>query len=562
MPEATAQPGSARLREKLRKLRPALWPALAIVLALVPACVGITWGLPSKERFARVTGERRAEAVGAIIRRTKEDTPRKARGLAIVPLDIGKPDTPGRMWRRFALYSDHPDEMLVFFALSRMKPSRLDLDPGTWRYGGLFFYPLGAAYATARMFGLAVVSRDLNVYLEDPGRFGRLYLIGRLYVLAWHAAGLVALFLLARELFSYRAAYLALAVYALLPATVCFSHVMKPHVPGVAPVLLAVLVLRRASGLKGYVAAGALTGAAASMIPLYAISALFLPAFLWERRGVRASWKPLACSLGAAVVVFAALNPFMCLRPGKVLAETGYLAGTLSLGPTWLMPVAFLRYLPDALTWPGVAAALAACTWLVLRRRELARTLGIPLAACFVMISCITARAAAGPVTARFGCLLYPFIALFTAGAVERLLSGGGRLRWGGLAAGAALVVALGLGSVPYLAAHAANARGGGTRVGMGRYIESHVRAGSTIGARGRLAPYRTPTFDLGRYALVDAHFDPEARPAWFLTVDREMPPPGYSRVARVAPFGLWPGFGSPERMSFAGPGFTLWGRE
>ncbi len=39
--------------------------------------------------------------------------------------------------RRFRLYSEQPDEMITFRALSRMKPSHLDFDPRFYQYGGL-----------------------------------------------------------------------------------------------------------------------------------------------------------------------------------------------------------------------------------------------------------------------------------------------------------------------------------------------------------------------------------------------------------------------------------------
>ena len=563
MPEVIAYSRWARLGARTRKLRPALVPAAAIILALIPACVGLTWGLPSEERFARVTGERRAEAVRAIIRRTNEDAPRKAAGLAIVPLDISRPDTPGRMWRRFALYSDHPDEMLVFFALSRMRPGELGLDPGAYHYGGLFIYPLGATIRLAGWLGLATVTRDLGVYLERPERFGRFYVIGRLYVLAWHAAGLLALWLLAREIVSRRGAYLAVALYALLPATVCFSHVMKPHLPGAALVVFAALALRKLEGTRGVVTAGALLGAAASMTPVHAMAIFLLPAALWARGELASgrSWKALLAGAAAAAAVYAVLNPYAVLQPGRVLEEMGHSAGVHSIRPSLLAPVMFVRFLPDALTWPGLFAAAASVAWLVVKRPRDARAFGVPLAVYFVAVSIATARSSVGPANARFGCALYPFLALFAAGAVEGLTSRGGRAGVAGVALALVLLVSLVLGSAPYVAAFAESARGGGTRERAGRLIESRVPAGSTVGTRGRLAPFRTPALELGRYALLDAHFDPDARADWFLTADRERPPEGYSPAARAAPFGV-PGFGSPERMSFVSPVFTLWVRE
>ncbi len=571
-----------------RRLRPALVPAAAVALALVPAAIGIGWGLPSGERFARVAGGHRESIAGEIAERTRDDLPRKEAGLTFRPLDPGEPDTRGRIYRRFALYSDHPDEMLVLSALSRMRPSRLELDPGTYVYGGLFIYPMGFAIRAAGWLGVVPVTRDLDVYLDRPELFGRMYLLGRLCVLAWHAAGLAALFLLARGMFGTRAACGALAAYALLPSTVAFSHVMKPHLPGAALVLFAALALRELKGRRAMLAAGALAGAAASMTPPYGTAVLLLPAFAWSRGELRGAWRQVLAGAFVAALVYAALNPFAVLRPWKVLAElrfgSGHYAGPMGV----LGSVSFLRYLPDALSWPGAVAAAAGVVWLARRRPADAKALGVPLAVYFVTVSLFTARSEAGPVNARFGCAIYPFLVIFAAGAADDLLSRVMRGRGAGASTGeivgspVALVAAAGalgiavffaivLASFPHVLAHASNARGGGTRVEAGEWMEQHVPAGAEVGFRDRLAPFQTPTVELARYRWVDSYREPGAetgspspdpgRPEWFLTVGREEPPPGYAFEKRFAPFGAWPVLGGPERMSYASPVFRFWRR-
>ncbi|MHC4504981.1 MAG: hypothetical protein ACYTFI_16880, partial [Planctomycetota bacterium] len=98
MSDAIERSKRAWVESWLTKLRPALGPALGILLALVPACVGITWGLPSEARFAKVTGADRARVVKAIIERTAADQPRKAAGLTFRMLDPREPDTTGRLY--------------------------------------------------------------------------------------------------------------------------------------------------------------------------------------------------------------------------------------------------------------------------------------------------------------------------------------------------------------------------------------------------------------------------------------------------------------------------------
>jgi hypothetical protein len=561
MPEATTNDKWATLKAKLTKLRPALWPAVAIILALVPACIGITWGLPSEARFAKMAGADRARIAQTIIERTAADQPRKAAGLTFRMLDPREPDTEGRLYRRFALYSDHPDEMLVLSALSRMRPRELRLDPGAYCYGGLFVYPVGVMIRLAGWLGLATVTRDLGVYLEDPGRFGSFYVIGRLYVLAWHAAGLAALWMLARRMFGNRAAYAAIAIYALFPATVCFSHVMKPHLPGAALVLFAALALKSLEGRRGVVVAGVLVGAAASMTPTYALALLLVPGHLWARGELRRSWKALLAAFAAAALVYAVLNPYAVLQPAKVLAEMRHGRSFYRLGFGLFTPVAFARYLPNALTWPGVAGAVAGIAWFVTKRRADARMLAPALAAYFVAVSIFTARSVTpvSAVNARFGFFIYPFLALFMAGALQWAISRDRRL---GLLAAGALAAALAVGSVPHVMAYAENARGGGTRVRAAEWMESHIPEGSRIGVLSRRSPCDVPPVELGRYEWVELWTRQVCRAEWILTAGAMGPQKGYREAASFQPPGLGPAFGNPDEMSFASPVFTLWARE
>ncbi|MHC4201620.1 MAG: glycosyltransferase family 39 protein [Planctomycetota bacterium] len=561
MSDAIERSKRAWVESWLTKLRPALGPALGILLALVPACVGITWGLPSEARFAKVTGADRARVVKAIIERTAADQPRKAAGLTFRMLDPREPDTTGRLYRRFALYSDHPDEMLVLSGLSRMKPRALKLDPGAYCYGGLFVYPIGVMIRVAGWLGLATVTREMGVYLAKPDLFGRMYLIGRLYVLAWHAAGLAALWMLARRMFGNRAAYAAIAIYALFPATVCFSHVMKPHLPGAALVLFAALALRSLDGKRGIIVAGALVGAAASMTPTYALAILLVPAHLWAGGGLRRSWKALVAGAAAAALVYAVLNPYAMLQPAKVLAEMRHGRSFYRVGLGLFTPVAFARYLPNALTWPGLVGAAAGIAWFVTKRRADAKMLAPALAAYFVVVSVFTARSftPVSAVNARFGFFIYPFLALFMAGALEWAISRDGRL---GLLAAGVLAAALVAGSIPHVMAYAGNARGDGTRHRAAAWMESHIPEGSRIGVLSRPSPCDVPPVELGRYEWVELWTARRDRAEWILTAGAREAPAGYREATSFRPPGPGPVFGNPDEMSFASPVFTLWARE
>ena len=179
------------------------------------------------------------------------------------------------------------------------------------------------------------------------------------------------------------------------------------------------------------------------MTPTCALAILLVPAHLWARGELRRSWKALAAGVAAAALVYAALNPYAVLQPAKVLAEMRHGRSFYRVGFRALTPVAFARYLPHALTWPGLVGAVAGIAWLVARRRADAKTLAPALAAYFVAVSIFTGRSFTPviAVNARFGFFLYPFLALFMAGMLDQALSRDRRL--GLLAAGLLAVLSL-----------------------------------------------------------------------------------------------------------------------
>src|SRR5438067_9465079 len=127
--------------------------AIAVFAAIV-FCAGINWGLPSRASDRFLFGSRTpwtGEQIIALAGAWDESADRGA-DIAMHPLagrdrPIVLNETDGQraeIVRRFRLYSCQPDEMITFRALSRMKPSRGDLDPRFYQYGGLWVYPVGA----------------------------------------------------------------------------------------------------------------------------------------------------------------------------------------------------------------------------------------------------------------------------------------------------------------------------------------------------------------------------------------------------------------------------------
>ncbi|MCG3137379.1 MAG: hypothetical protein HJJLKODD_01223 [Phycisphaerae bacterium] len=142
------------------------------------------------------------------------------------------------IYARYLLYSTQPDEMITFRAIARMHPSTGQFDPQMYQYGGLFIYPIAAAAQLAGWVGLVQLG-DTDFFLQHPGEFAKLYLVGRYYVIFWGMIGLWVIYALGRQLHSDRAGLLAALLFTLLPITVALSHESKPHLPGAVLMLWA-----------------------------------------------------------------------------------------------------------------------------------------------------------------------------------------------------------------------------------------------------------------------------------------------------------------------------------
>ncbi len=295
--------------------------ALCILCVIVASCLGISvigigWGLPSRNIDKYLfgggevwSGEKIYRLAKAAQKLSPDRASRTGADVDVDPIDAnpqssGSPqplllkakvgaDQPhsetdesivltatdediAKILLRYRLYTYQPDEMITMMALAGMKPSRLELDPRLYQYGGLFIYPVGALIRSCGLLGLIDVRGDLVFYLDHPDEFGKLYVVARAYSAAWGALGIFFVFGIARRLYrqtagisprdptqidvsadrqsyasfsfvrgadeSDRAGLLAAALFVLMPVVVCMSHEGKPHLPGAVLMLAAVYI--------------------------------------------------------------------------------------------------------------------------------------------------------------------------------------------------------------------------------------------------------------------------------------------------------------------------------
>ena len=228
-----------------------------------------------------------------------------------------------RIVRRYRLMSYQPDEFTTFAALARMKPSRGDLDPRMYKYGGLWIYPIGIFLKLASLPHWVKVTPDIAYYLDHPEAFGRFYLIARLYSVAWGLIGIATVFFLARRITGQSFTGICAAIcFMLMPVVVNAAHEAKPHLAGTVLTLLAVLAGARfvesCSPRKGILVA-ILCGAAIGMVPSALPVVLVIPGMILLRnfahRGNSArSRRGILAYLAIAVAVFCLTNPYVLIN--------------------------------------------------------------------------------------------------------------------------------------------------------------------------------------------------------------------------------------------------------
>jgi hypothetical protein len=297
-------------------------------LIVIAACVflpGIRWGLPSRaidpylfgheppwsgEKILSLAGGWDEANVGADVDRNPIGKPSK-------PILLNQADPQrAEIIRRYRLFSNQPDEMITFRALSQMQPGALKLDPKLYQYGGLWIYPVGAALKAASLAGLVDLRSDLAFYLDHPEAFGRFYVVARIYTVLWGLVGVWAVFWIVRRmtgglLFPATGSL----CYILMPVVVNMAHEAKPHLPGAVLMLLAVIAATKfvdSGRTRWWVMTGVLCGAALGMVISSLIGFVIIPTMTllrpdpWRRRA--------AVTMGAGLVggaVYVLTNPYV-----------------------------------------------------------------------------------------------------------------------------------------------------------------------------------------------------------------------------------------------------------
>jgi hypothetical protein len=497
-----------------------------LLFAAVIFLSGLNWGLPSRAADPFLFGAHAVWTGREIMDRLPAETGRergadvdenplldRSRAVVLNETDAQRAE----IVRRYRMFSYQPDEMITFMALSGMNPSKGDLDPRLYQYGGLWIYPVGAMLKVGSAVGLVDVRADKAFYLDHPEKFGRFYVVARLYTALWALVGVAVVFWTARRFSDdlWVPACAAVA-YALLPVVVYSSHEAKPHLPGAVLSLAAILMGMRyveRGRWADVLGCGALCGAALGMVVSAVVMFALVPVVVLA--GPRRSWgRRVGMMLAAGVVgvmVYGATNPYVWINAiwhrerlasnlGNSLAMYRAGWGEAIANAAWLM----LEGTSTVVGLIGLAGAvgLGARMWRDARLRarlgRVALVLGVPA----ILVAIPFALVAGGKPAehARFAILPDIVLMLAAVAACEVLVVEVRRRRWalGLLVAGAAVP------GLIYLGGYVADATGDTTRLRAAEELRAMAGGrGLSVALAAEPAPYSVPPLNLFDWTIV-----------------------------------------------------------
>ena len=296
--------------------------------------------------------------------------------------------------RRYRLYSFQPDEMISFRALAMMHPDDLNFDPKLYQYGGLWLYPLGAILKAGSMVGYATVTGDTTYYYDSPEVFGRFYILARAYSAAWGIVAVLAVFAIVRRVSGGSLLpFLAALCFLCMPIVMDLGHEAKPHLAGVALILLAVLAAGKyveTGKTKWFIWTAIACGASTAMVLSGAVALVILPVMSVLRLDKTPKFLSV-CILGGliAAAVYFATNPYVAIHlVGDRTVLDANLANTRAMYPAAPGVLHAAKLLAIGMSWPLAILGVVAAVLLLIRRmpspQHLGWLLGIPAAIALI----------------------------------------------------------------------------------------------------------------------------------------------------------------------------------
>jgi hypothetical protein len=338
--------------------------------------------------------------------------------LRVLPVKWGLPSD------NLALSSCFPDEQESFHSLERMRPAKLEFNPGPLlAWGSAHTYLLGITMKAAGSLGVIKIG-SREYYLGNLKELDKLYILGRLISVIAGTISIWLIYLVILSLFqSVPAALLGGFIFAIVPLHLMYSFYIRPDVPmlmlALGVMFLSIRILETGAR-KTYLLCGALAGLMISAkysggaYIVFPVIAHFLYSYRAKEPAFgKVSGRNLLLAVFASLAVFALTCPY-CFTPYfiywvKVLLSQA--RSTAYWQPGWIMHITYL--LPTGMGWPLLLSGVAgfACLIAAWRRDGDRKKIFLALGglAMYVMVSRIR------PPTALYAMPLVPLFVIYAA---------------------------------------------------------------------------------------------------------------------------------------------------
>jgi hypothetical protein len=374
--------------------------SLFIVAYLIILLANIGWGLPDRNRSSMLVYGKEATRAElneltrdwqyCASRQTKEamfygGMPDAEEKITNFPRECI--ESPILSLRRFILYGVAQDESRTFQALSRMRPSEFDFDPGRFENGTAFIYPIGAIIYALKKFDQIEVKQNLPFYLQNPKHIQKIYYAGRILCIVASIGTLILLYQIGSRFHSRLAGLLGALCYGSLEPVFFLALQARVHTYATFFVTLGiffVLVFVQRSLVRYLVFASISLGIAIGTAVTTFVAWLGILIFILisdiDRR--KKFWLVFMSGL-VVTLTFFVTNPYALINYEEfvlywvgVVSPTG--EGGLGYGPSIVDIYARLETATvKLLNVPLIGMLLLGLLWSIFKSREPWRQLGI-----------------------------------------------------------------------------------------------------------------------------------------------------------------------------------------
>ncbi|PKM92532.1 MAG: hypothetical protein CVU80_02855, partial [Elusimicrobia bacterium HGW-Elusimicrobia-4] len=222
--------------------------------------------------------------------------------------------------RPYLLRSNHTDEQMTIASLGGMHLKSFDFNPRIFHYGGVYIYGMGAWLGLNHILGIVKLTPDLNFYFQNPQEMGKIFIAGRVINSIFCVLTAIIILIIAKKVYSIRAAFLSSLFFVVCPAIIFQTHIMKPYTIAtffaIGCLYYSVMMITTPT-VKNYILAGVFAGLTAGTTPVYAfiIIAPLTAHFIVSKKLT----KNLFFTFLAGVFIFFISNPYWLINYKDVL---------------------------------------------------------------------------------------------------------------------------------------------------------------------------------------------------------------------------------------------------